>query len=198
MGVKAGDWIKLDYTVSGAPSGSNLPTWIRLDFKTVEGTMATAKMTLHMADGTEQTSTVSLDISGKGGAALPVLLGGVIPANSEVGDGFSFTGMGSFTLEGETTRTYAGASRTVLYTHVSMLGTDLTYYWDRQTGVMVETSGTSGGMNVKAVGSETNMWAASGGGGIPEFPVQLGFTLLAAAVIVTSYVLARRVTIPRL
>jgi hypothetical protein len=36
------------------------------------------------------------------------------------------------------------------------------------------------------------------GTGIPEFPVQFGFTLLATVVIVASYVLARRVPVSRL
>jgi plastocyanin len=39
--------------------------------------------------------------------------------------------------------------------------------------------------------------SSGSGSGIPEFPVQLGFTLVATVAIVTSYVLARRVMSPR-
>jgi outer membrane protein assembly factor BamB len=44
----------------------------------------------------------------------------------------------------------------------------------------------------------TSSTPSSGGGGIPEFPFQLGFTLLATVVIVVFYVLARQVALPRL
>ncbi len=40
--------------------------------------------------------------------------------------------------------------------------------------------------------------SSSGGGGIPEFPFQLSFALMATVVIVASYVLTRRVALPRL
>jgi hypothetical protein len=44
----------------------------------------------------------------------------------------------------------------------------------------------------------TSSSSTAGGGGIPEFPVQLGFTVLVTVVVVTTYVLARRVAVPRL
>lgn len=40
--------------------------------------------------------------------------------------------------------------------------------------------------------SSTSSTSSSGGPGIPEFPVQLSFTLIATVAIITSYVLARR------
>ena len=39
--------------------------------------------------------------------------------------------------------------------------------------------------------------SSSASGGVPEFPVQFGFTLLATVAIVISYLFARRVIIPR-
>lgn len=45
--------------------------------------------------------------------------------------------------------------------------------------------------------SASSTTSSGGGGGIPEFPFQLGFTLLVTAIVVTSYALTRRVTFPR-
>jgi len=50
VAVKAGDWIKLDYRDSGAPSGPTLPTWIRW-IPEVEGTTVEVRVSMHMSDG---------------------------------------------------------------------------------------------------------------------------------------------------
>ena len=158
-GVKAGDWIKYDYTVAGWPSGQPYPEWLKVEFLSVEETNATIQVTMHMSNGTEQNATVLVDVVG-GGQALG-LSGFIIPANYTAGyliniGGASFTF--PVTLAGETTRTYAGASRTVVYASFSQYGTQLTYYWDKQTGVMVEASTTSGSVTATAKATETNMW----------------------------------------
>src|SRR5512136_409037 len=35
VGVKAGDWVKLDYTFIGWPAGGTYPDWLKLEFLTV-------------------------------------------------------------------------------------------------------------------------------------------------------------------
>lgn len=42
VGVEAGDWIKYDYTVSGALSGTPLPAWMKVEFLSVEVANATS------------------------------------------------------------------------------------------------------------------------------------------------------------
>jgi hypothetical protein len=72
----------------------------------------------------------------------------------------------SSNLTGETVGTYAGVSRTVVYlTWPGYLGgrygsQPLKYYWDKQTGVLVEASATINGVLVTAKATETNMWQA--------------------------------------
>ena len=51
---------------------------------------------------------------------------------------------------------------------------------------------TSSSASVSPSSSSTPASGSGSGTGVPEFPVQLGFTLLATIVIVTSYVFARR------
>jgi len=157
VGVKAGDWIKHTYTISGWPSGEPYPLWLKVEFLSVEGTNATINVTMHMSDGTEQNDTITVDIAG-GGEDFQGLSGFVIPANSTTGDSIYISGYGNVTIAGETTEAYAGASRTVVYASFSQYGTQLTYYWDKLTGVMVEASTTSGGVTATAKATETNMW----------------------------------------
>jgi len=178
-GVKAGDWIKYDYTVTGWPAGTPYPKWLKLEFLSVEETTATVRVTMQMSDGTEQNATVSVDVVA-GGEALG-LSGFIIPANWTTGYSVYITGYGNVTIDGETTRTYAGAGRTVVYASFSQYGVQLAYYWDKLTGVMVEASTTSAGVTGAAKTTETNMWEAA-----PVFPFDLLLlTALISIVIVT-------------
>ena len=66
------------------------------------------------------------------------------------------------TIEGETTRTYVGVRRRVVYASLSQSvpyqdPVQLTYYWDKRTGVMVEASTIWGDMTVTCKATETNM-----------------------------------------
>jgi parallel beta-helix repeat protein len=189
VGVKAGDWIKLEYTISGWPTGQPYPEWLKVEFLTVEGTNATVQVTMHMSDGTEQNATVPVVVGAGSGEAFG-LSGFVIPTNLTVGNSVYITGYSNITIAGETTRTYAGASRTVIYTSFSQYGTDLTYYWDKQTGVMVEASTTSGGVTATVKATETNMWQAA-----PAFPIDpliLSVLIATVIVIVIAIFLVRR------
>ena len=159
VGVKTGDWIKLEYTISGWPSGQPYPEWLKIEFLTVEGTNATVKVTMHMSNGTEQNATVAVTIGAEGGEDFG-LSGFVIPANLTVGDFVYISGYGNVTIAGETTAVYAGATRTVVYARFLQYGIYLTYYWDKLTGVMVEASVVSGDITGTAKATETNMWPA--------------------------------------
>jgi len=159
VGVKAGDWIKLEYTISGWPSEQPYPEWLKVEFLAVEGTNATVRVTMHLSNGTEQNTTVAVTI-GAGGGETFGLSGFVIPANLTVGDSVYISGYGNVTIAGETTGTYAGAIRTVVYASFSQYGTYLTYYWDKLTGVVVEASITSASITATARATETNMWPA--------------------------------------
>jgi hypothetical protein len=164
IGIEAGDWIKIEY-IGALPDGQPYTDWLKLEFLSVEGTSANVRVTLPMPDGTEQSVTVSVDLREGGGEALG-LSGVVISANLTTGDSVYMTGYGNVTIEGETTRTYAGARRTVVYASTSLSipyqdEDQLTYYWDKLTGVVVEMSTTYSGMTITAKVTETNMWEAT-------------------------------------
>ena len=158
-GIKAGDWMKIEYTISGWPAGQPCPEWLKLEFLSVEGTTATVRVTMHISDGTEQSDTVDVDLAAGGGEAFG-LSGFVIPPNLTTGDSVYMTGFGDVAIEGETTRTYVGARRTVVYASISQDEVQLTYYWDKETGVMVEASTTWEDMTATCEVTETNIWEA--------------------------------------
>jgi len=159
VGIKAGDWIKVVYTITGLPAGQLYPEWLKLEFLSVEGTIATVRATMHMSDGNEESATASVDVVS--GSEIPGLSGGVISANLTTGDSVCLTGWGYVTIDGEATRTYAGASRTVVYASFSQDEAQLTYYWDKLTGVVVEASATYPDITYTAKATETNKWEAT-------------------------------------
>jgi hypothetical protein len=158
VGIKAGDWIKVAYNVTGWPAGQPYAEWLKLEFLSVNGTTANVRATVHASDGTEQSGTAPVDVVS--GSEVPGLAGIVISANLTTGDSVYIAGYGNVAIEGEATRTYAGANRTVVYAGFSKNETQVTYYWDKLTGVMVELSSTSPGITGTAKATETNMWGA--------------------------------------
>jgi parallel beta-helix repeat protein len=192
VGVNVGDWIKIEYAISGWPAGTPSPKWLKVEFLSIVRTTATVRVTMHMSDGTEQNATVPVDIVTGGGGAFG-LSGFAIPANLTVGDTIFMSGYGNVTIADETTRAYAGASRTVVYTSFSQYGTQLTYYWDKQTGVMVEASTTSGTVTGTGKATETNLWQAAPFG----LPIEPTYLILAALVIIivvgaTAFIVRRK------
>ena len=159
VGIKTGDWIKVEYTFTGWPAGQPYPEWLKLEFLSVEGTNATVRATLHISDGTEQSDTAPVDVVA-GGEALG-LSGFVISANLTTGDSIHMTGYVDLVIEGETTKTYAGARRTIVYASFSQYEVQFNYYWDKLTGVIVEASTTYPDITVTAKITETNMWEAT-------------------------------------
>ena len=167
VGIKPGDWIKLAYNVTGLPAGQPYAEWLKFEFLSVNGTTADVRRTVHMSDGTEQSSSGSIDVVS--GSEVPWLAGVAIPANRTTGDSVYIVGYGNVAVEGETTGAYAGADRTVVYTGFSQDETQVTYYWDKLTGVLVELSSTSPGISGTAKATETNMWGAAAVG-MPWWP----------------------------
>jgi hypothetical protein len=152
VGIKAGDWVKYGVTSTGNPPDTysfNL-TWMKIEFVSVNGTSVTYLGTLHLQNGTETNGTATIDLASTNPAPL-------IPANSKVGDTI-YSGASSTVITGETTRSYAGASRTVLNASVLEYGGNTTYYFDKQTGVAVEVYAVYTDYTLNLVVTETNLW----------------------------------------
>jgi hypothetical protein len=179
VGIKAGDWIKVTYNITGLPAGQLYAEWLKLEFLSVNGTIANVRATLGVSDGTEQSGSGPLDVVSSGG--IPELPGIVVSANLTTGDSVPIAGYGNVTIEGEATRTYAGANRTVVYAGYSQNKTQVSYYWDKLTGVMVGKSSISPSITATARATETNMWGATPAVGMPWWPwIVVGVAAVAA------------------
>jgi hypothetical protein len=156
VGIKAGDWIKLEYSFAGWPAGQTYPEWLKLEFISIEGTIVTVRFTQRVSDGTEQSDTAPVDIVSN--IEVPLLAGVVIPTNRTTGDTVYIAEYGNVTIEDEATKTYAGANRTVVYASFWPSEAQVDYYWDKLTGVMLEVSSTSPEYSAILKATETNMW----------------------------------------
>ncbi len=187
VGIKSGDWIEYEFTVKGAPPPS-MPQRVKAECLSVVGTTVTLSMTMHMGDGTEHMETMIVNVaSGSGNATFQVL----IPANSKAGDTIKVVNYGDLTIAGETTGTYAGASRTIVYASLSQGNMQFNYRWDKQTGVLVEISLTQGAASAAYKADSTNLWQASSNplalpSSLPVELLSIGISVLVAIAMVAA------------
>ncbi len=162
FGGKTGDWVQYDLQNSFVSSGEML----RMDFLNVTGTNLTVNVTVYTAAFTEMNETRSINLSSQDAQddfplepwlnARVYLISAGLNVNDSVylGQGFGFRN-----ITGDTTMSYAGANREVIYANFSQQEYNYTFYWDKQTGILTEGIWTLGGAAVTDVLiSETSMW----------------------------------------
>jgi hypothetical protein len=157
VGVQQGQFMK--YTVNASSMGATVQGTIKVSIQSVSGTTVSGAIETSIA-GTSMPSSFSIDVgTGYGSTGMPATL--IIPANLTVGQAIPGTSM---TVTGVTDRSYAGASRKVVYTTGSVGGLmTVTFYWDQFTGMFVEMSGSGTyqgySYNYEFKATETNMWS---------------------------------------
>jgi len=167
IGVKTGDWIKYDYAFDPIPTfgGEPIPVvqWRKIEFLNVERPAATVRLTTHMSSGMEDNGTFTWNATKRDFGSISSMRF-IIQANCQTGNVVVMR-YGNATIAGEVTRAYLGVSRTVVYASHSEQGSQLTYYWDKETGVMVEVNSVGTGMEggeqkatIKVTG--TSLWQA--------------------------------------
>ena len=181
VGVKEGDWIEYNLTITGTPEYT-YPTWMKIEIQSIEETTVTVKLTMNMSDGTQDTQTTSANIeTGSGGNVF------IIPADLKDGDTFHLEYYGDITISGVETRTYVGASRTVVQATATPKEDDvpIEFSWDRSTGVLVEVSQSQVNYTMSMKTDKTNMWQAQPFG-LPIDPTLLYVLIIVAIVIVAT------------
>lgn len=159
VGIKVGDWVK--YGVSGSLSAGGL-SWMKIEVTDVEGTSITVNETTHAANGTEAVEPLVFVVgSSEGGIGG---IGWIIPANSTVNDTVSFSGA-DILLTQESVRSYGGVSRTVVGLDISVAGTSVSIFWDKSTGILLETSENYSGESFGIVASQTSFSSNGASGG---------------------------------
>ncbi|MEM2995456.1 MAG: hypothetical protein QXI91_05535 [Candidatus Bathyarchaeia archaeon] len=180
LGVKGGDWIR--YVVQEGASGVEYQQ--KMEFLNVTGMAVAANLTVYMSGGTAYSQQLTADLASQEDYQITPFNFRVylIPANLTSGEsvylGNEFTNK---TVNGEMTRAYAGVDRRVIYSNFSQGGNQYTFYWDRETGVLVEGYMSSGGALYKAVlAVETNMWS---GGGFEWWIFAIAVTAVACGIL---------------
>jgi len=171
FGGKSGDWIEYGLTQYGLPTSNGEPSeWVRMDYLSVEGANVTVNATLYTSSWTIENETRTIDLTSQN-AEDDIMLTPwfnarvyFVPAGLNITDPVYLGELfGTQNIVGETTKSYAGADRTVIFTNFTYQGSNYFFYWDKQTGVLTEGLEYFG--NVTAVAayndvlvSDTNIW----------------------------------------
>jgi hypothetical protein len=154
VGVKKGDWIEYNITISGPQldEARNL-TSFRNEILEVNGSSFEANMTSISVNGTVLSSLWNFNLTG--GEVCGWM---IIPANLNEGDKFfDAAKAANVTIEGHEQKMVAGESRTV--THATDPG-KLYKEWDKATGVYVNSIEHTKNYTVITNATATNLWSA--------------------------------------
>jgi hypothetical protein len=148
VGVKQGDWIEYNVTITGEVPEQHDVTWCRFDVTAVDGKNVYVDVTWKYSDGSNETVSETIKLgTGHIGEAF------IIPANSDKGDTFS-SYEGNITISGVEEKTCAGATRKVVYANTP----ETMFYWDMSTGFLVEANSSYSEYTLFTKVEKTNMW----------------------------------------
>ena len=183
VGVKQGDWIEYQVSYTGTPDPSHAISWARMEIASIQGQEINLEMTTRFSNGTQLNETATLNLMiGQLGDDF------IIPANLNTGDTFFDKNADNITISGTEKRTFAGATRTVVYgsTHNTM------FYWDKSTGVVVEGKSTCAEYTLTTIATRTNMWQSQVFGLDPVVFYVLSIVVVAILVAITILVIRRK------
>jgi hypothetical protein len=147
--VKKGYWIEYNATLTGSPPADHDVTWARMEVAGVQGKSIGLNVTTRFVNGTLLYESVPLNLE-KGQLGDDF----IIPADLNPGETFLDQYQGSITITGVEARSYAGATRTVVYASTA----ESTYYWDKATGILVEGVSEFPDFTIHSVANKTNIW----------------------------------------
>lgn len=175
VGVKRGDWVTYNVTITGEVPAQHDVTWCKIEVTEVEGKNIYVNITSRYSDGREETepSTLKLE-TGQIGDCF------VIPENLDADDVFE-SPEGTITVSGVEEKTYLGAARSVVYANNSQT----VFRWDRSTGFLLEANSSYPAFTMHTIAEKTNLWQAQIFGLHP-----IGFIVLIVVVIVAVVILA--------
>jgi hypothetical protein len=151
VGVKQGDWIEYQVNVTGTPPPDHNITWARMEITDVQGGDINLNVTTKFSNGTLLNEAITLNLeTGQLGDDF------IIPANLNGGGTFFDKRVGNITISGVEERTYAGATRTVVYANTFQTK----FYWDKSTGIIVEALSSYTEYTMHTTVDKTNMWQA--------------------------------------
>ncbi|HMK94499.1 MAG TPA: hypothetical protein VK536_03765 [Candidatus Limnocylindrales bacterium] len=188
VGVKKGDWIEYQVKVIGNPPPRYNVTWASINVTSVQGENLGLYILTKFTNGSLLIENVTVNLVTRPGDSF------VIPSGLNPGEAFynQFLG-GNVTISGVVHRTVLGEERTLVQGATNVTA----YYWDRQTGILVQAKtvepigsntgfGISKGFTVytKAIG--TNIWQPQ----ILGLNLNVFYAIIVAAVVVVVALVA--------
>jgi hypothetical protein len=150
VGVEKGNWIEYQVTVTGNPPPEYNITWARMDITGVQDYAINVSVQTLFGNGTLLLEPyVPLNV-----ATGAIGDGFFVPLYLKQGDIYHTEYEGNITVTGIQRIEAGGAQRTVL----CGVTNQTTYYWDKQTGIMVAATSNLPGCTMYTKTSITNIW----------------------------------------
>lgn len=148
VGVKKGDWVTYNVTITGEVPEQHDVTWCKIEVIEVEEKNVYVDITSRYSDGREETEPSTLNLeTGQIGDCF------IIPANLNAGAVFK-SPEGNITISGVKEETYAGATRSVVYGS----NPQTVFHWDRSTGFLLEANSSYSAFTMITKVEKTNIW----------------------------------------
>jgi hypothetical protein len=154
--VKTGDWAdyKVEYKSDVPMRTSRNITQTRIDIIEADNGFIWLNLSRQYLNGTSLVKEILINqYSGSFGYDVVLPLP-VVSRNLNVGDKIYDQYQGYLTISGEQKMSFGGVERNVILGY----GQNTTYYWDRETGVLVNSTSTITRYTVKAILVSTNLW----------------------------------------
>lgn len=150
IGVEKGNWIEYQVTVTGNPPPEYNITWASMDITGVQDDAINVSVQTLFGNGTLLSEPyVPLNV-----ATGAIGDGFFIPLYLKQGDIYHTEYEGNITVTGIQRIEAGGAQRTVL----CGVTNQTTYYWDKQTGIMVAATSNLPGCTMYTKTSATSLW----------------------------------------
>jgi len=181
VGVKKGDWIEYNVTITGDVPEQHDVTWCKIEVTAVKEKNVYVDITSRYSDGREETvsSTLKLE-TGQIGDCF------IIPANLDAGDVFE-SPEGTLTISGVEETTCAGATRSVVYANNSQT----VFHWDRSTGFLLEANSSYPDFTMRTEAEKTNIWQTQVFGLHPVAFIALIVVVIAAALALVIFLILK-------
>ena len=178
VGVKEGDLIQYDVEVTGDVPEQHDVANASIEVINVRDKLIDIKFTSTFLDGTQKIDYSTLNLqTGNLGETF------IIPANLTKGDSFSEELYGNITISKVEERSYAGVKRTT----VTASNPQNVWYWDQETGFLVEAKSTFANFTITTTAKETNIWQPQPYEMDPIVSIVLVTVIIAALLIIVVF-----------
>jgi hypothetical protein len=178
VGVKEGDLIQYDVEVTGDVPEQHDVANASIEVINVRDKLVDIKFTSVFLDGTQKIDYSTLNLqTGNLGETF------IIPANLTKGDSFSEELYGNITISKVEERSYAGVKRTT----VTASNPQNVWYWDQETGFLVEAKSTYANFTITTTAKETNIWQPQPYEMDPIVSIVLVIVIIAALLIIVVF-----------